>query len=183
MTSYPIHTIETAPEGSQSQLRQVQEVIGRIPNLAAGMAESPTLLKSFFAVREIYAGGTLTDVEIQTLSIANAAENGCDWCVAFHSAMALKAGLSEQSLKALRDGRDTGEPRLDALQRLTRAMVTRGGRVGDDVLRSFYSAGFNRGQALEVVLGVGFSVMANYAGHLVHPPLEAGLQQFAWANG
>lgn len=91
------------------------------------MAESPTLLKSFFAVREIYAGGTLTDVEIQTLSIANAAANGCDWCVAFHSAMALKAGLSGQSLKALRDGRDTGEPRLDALQRLTRAMVTRGG--------------------------------------------------------
>jgi AhpD family alkylhydroperoxidase len=182
VTSYPIHTLETAPAPARDQLRQVQETLGQIPNLAAGMAEAPTLLRSFFAVREIYAQGTLTPLEVQVLSLANAIENGCEWCVAFHSAMALKTGLSEKALAALRSGQPAGEQRLDALSRLTRRMIADRGRVGAEELREFQAAGFSRAQALEVVLGIGFSVMANFAGHLIQPPLDAALERFAWTT-
>jgi AhpD family alkylhydroperoxidase len=144
------------------------------------MAEAPTLLRSFFAVREIYAQGTLTSLEIQVLSLANAIENGCEWCVAFHSAMALRTGLSEPALAALRSGEPAGEARLDALIQLTRRMIANRGKVGEEELRAFEAAGFSRAQALEVVLGSGFSVMANFAGHLIQPPLEAGLERLAW---
>ncbi|MGH7581448.1 MAG: carboxymuconolactone decarboxylase family protein, partial [Gemmatimonadales bacterium] len=75
MTAFPIHTIETAPAGSQETLRTVKQAFGTIPSLAAGMAESPTLLRAFFAAREIYSQGTLTPIEIQVLSIAIAVEN------------------------------------------------------------------------------------------------------------
>ena len=49
MTAFPIHTIDTAPEGSKETLVRVKEALGMVPNLAAGMAESPTLLRAFFA--------------------------------------------------------------------------------------------------------------------------------------
>ena len=180
MTAFPIHTIQTAPAGSQETLRTVKQTLGAIPSLAAGMAESPTLLRAFFAAREIYAQGTLTPIEIQALSIAIAVENRCAWCVAFHTGMALKEGIPDESLAALRAGRDPAEPRLSALSTLARAMIRNRGEVSEADLGRFLAAGWTRAQALEVVLGIGFSTMANYAGHLIDAPLGPMLQSHEW---
>src|SRR5262245_57332465 len=109
-TTFPVHTIETAPKQSRETLRHVSDTLGMIPNLAAAMAESPTLLRAFFAVRDVYAQGTLSPVEIQVLSLTNAFENGCEWCMAFHSAAALKEGLSRDDLERLRAGSAPSAP-------------------------------------------------------------------------
>ena len=182
MTAFPIHTIDTAPEGSRETLVQVKEALGMVPSLAAGMAESPTLLRAFFAARDIYAQGTLSPIDIQVLSLTNAFENGCEWCMAFHSTGALRDGLSKDALEDLRAGRAPQDPRLRALSDLSRTMVRNRGAVGEHDLEAFYAAGFSRAQALEVVLGAGFSVMANFAGHLVHAPLGPVLEPYAWTR-
>jgi AhpD family alkylhydroperoxidase len=153
-----------------------------VPSLAAGMAESPTLLRAFFAVREIYLQGTLGPIDIQVLSMTNAFENGCEWCMAFHTAVALKEGLPKEALDDLREGRAPEDPRLRALSDLSRVMVKNRGRVSEKDLQAFYAAGFSRAQALEVVLGVGFSVMANFSGHLVHAPIGPVLEPYAWTR-
>jgi len=181
MTAFPIHTIETAPTGSRETLLTVKRTLGAIPSLAAGMAESPTLLRAVFAVREIYAGGTLTPIEIQTLSIAIAVENRCAWCVAFHTGMALKEGIPEEALAALRAGQEPAEPRLGALSALARAMIRNRGEASEPEPGRFLAAGYTRAQALEVILGIGFSTMANYAGHLIDAPLGPMLQSHEWS--
>jgi hypothetical protein len=61
-------------------------------------------------------------------------------------------------------------------------MVRNRGKVSERDLQAFYAAGFSRAQALEVVLGAGFSVMANFSGHLVHAPLGAALEPHAWTE-
>jgi AhpD family alkylhydroperoxidase len=180
MTAIPIHTIDSAPAGSRETLRTVQQHLGAIPSLAAGMAESPTLLRAFFSVREIYAQGTLSPLEIQVLSLANAVENGCGWCVAFHSVLALKEGISEEALAAVRAGRDPAEPRLGALSAFSRALIRNRAEVSDAELNRFLAAGWSQGQMLEVVLGIGFSTMASYAGHLIDPPLGPMLESHEW---
>ena len=144
MTAFPIHTIDTAPEGSKETLVRVKESLGMVPNLAAGMAESPTLLRAFFAAREIYSQGTLSPIDIQVLSLTNAFENGCEWCMAFHSGAALREGLPKEALDDLREGRAPGDPRLRALSDLSRAMVRNRGKVSEQDLQAFYAAGFGR---------------------------------------
>lgn len=180
MSTYPIHGIDTAPEDSRPLLQGLQQNLGMIPNLAAAMAESPALLKSFLTVREIYQGGTFTPVEIEVLSLTAAFENNCAWCMTFHTRMARNAGVSPESLEALRAGRPPVEPRLGVLSDFAREMVRLRGGVGNAALERFHEAGYTRAQALEVVLGMGFSLMANYAGHLTKAPLDAPLQPHAW---
>jgi uncharacterized peroxidase-related enzyme len=179
-TSFPIHTIDTAPEGSRETLRHVTSTLGILPNLAAAMAESPTLIKAFFAVREIYSQGTLSPGEIEVLSLVNAFENRCEWCMAFHSFVALKKGVPKEAVEALRHGSEPQDQRLGALSRLSRAMNKHRGTVSREDLEAFHAAGFSRAQALEVVLGIGFSVMANFAAHLAHPPLDRAFQPHEW---
>jgi hypothetical protein len=61
-------------------------------------------------------------------------------------------------------------------------MVRNRGKVSEQDLEAFYAAGFSKAQALEVVLGAGFSVMANFSGHLVHAALGAVLEPYAWSK-
>jgi AhpD family alkylhydroperoxidase len=182
VTTFTIHTIDTAPEDSLEILKQVRETVGMIPNLAAAMAESPTLVRAFFTVRDICAQGSMGPVEIQVLSLTNAFENGCEWCMAFHSALALQAGLSQGDLDRLRAGKAPAEVRLGVLSEFSRAMVRKRGDVSAKDLAAFYAGGFTKAQALEVVLGVAFSVMANFAGHLAHVPLDVPFAPYAWAR-
>lgn len=179
MSTFPIHTIESAPEASRETLRQVKASLGRIPNLAAGMAESPGLVRSFFTVREIYAQGTLSPADIQVLALANAYENGCDWCLAFHSFAAEKAGVPADTVATLRRGDTPDDTRWRALVDLTRELIRNRGHAGKDTLEAFYAAGFAPAQALEVVLGAAFSLMANYAQHLIGAPLDPMLEPYA----
>ena len=180
MSTYQIHGIDTAPESSKPLLLGLQQNLGMIPNLAAAMAESPELLKSFLAVREIYQGGTFSPVEIEVLSLTAAFENNCAWCMTFHTRMAGKVGVSQETTEALREGLSPAEPRLGALSDFAREMVRGRGAVGSSALERFYGAGYTRAQALEVVLGMGFSLMANYAGHLTEVPLDEPLKPHAW---
>ena len=182
MTAFTIHTIDTAPQESRETLRHVRETLGMIPNLAAAMSESPTLVRSFFTVRDIYAQGSLGPIDIQVLSLTNAFENGCEWCMAFHSAAALKEGLSKEDLARLRAGNAPADARLRVLSDFSRSMVRKRGNVNAQDLETFYAGGFTRAQALEVVLGAAFSVMANFAGHLAHAPLGLPFERHAWTK-
>jgi AhpD family alkylhydroperoxidase len=178
VSTFPIHTIDSAPEGSRETLLQAKASLGRIPNLAAGIAESPALLRSFFAVREIYGQGTLSPADVQVLSITNAFENGCDWCLAFHSFAAEKAGVPAETIAGLRRGDTPDDARWSALVGLTRELIRNRGDAGEAALRAFYAAGFQPAQALEVVLGAAFSLMANYAQHLIGAPLDPMLEPY-----
>ncbi|HTE45429.1 MAG TPA: carboxymuconolactone decarboxylase family protein, partial [Gemmatimonadaceae bacterium] len=160
----------------------VKATLGGVPNLAAAMAESPSLLRAFFAVREIYAQGTLSAGEVQVLSLANAFENDCDWCMAFHTLMAQKSGVSDATIDALRAGRSPDDARARALSEFTRALIQHRGAVPPAALDTFRAAGFTSAQVLEVILGAAFSVMANYAHHIVHAPLDDMLSAQAWTN-
>jgi AhpD family alkylhydroperoxidase len=180
MSLYEVHTIDTAPEASKPLLQNLQGTIGMIPNLAASMAESPELLKGFLSIRQIFYSGTFSPGEIQVLALTNAFENGCRYCMALHSALALKEGVSKEAVQALRAGRSPSEPKLHALSEFSRALVTRRGHVDDDERQKLLAAGYSKAQALEVVLGVAVSILPNFAHHLTQCPLDGAFRTHAW---
>ena len=180
MSRFPIHTIDGAPEQSRDALSGLAKAVGLVPNLAAGMAESPSLLRGFLSVREIYQNSTLTGAEIQAISLVAAYENECAWCMAFHSFMAGHEGISTDDTHLLRTGRRPRDGRLGALSDFARALLQRRGAVDATQLARFFDAGYSPRHALDVVLGLAFSVMANYAGHLVNPPLDRPFVPHEW---
>lgn len=180
MSNYRVHTVETAPQGSKPLLQELNGAIGMIPNLAAAMAESPELLRGFLTLREIFYSGTFTPGEIQVLALSNAFENGCRYCMALHSAFALKAGVSDDTVEALRAGQSPREPGLKALNEFSRALVKKRGCVTDDDLRKVLAAGYSKAQALEVVLGVAVSILPNFAHHITQCPIDEPFRAHLW---
>jgi uncharacterized peroxidase-related enzyme len=181
MTTYNVYTIESAPEAAKPALQKLKDKVGLIPNLAGAMSESPTLIEAFVALREIYQNGSFSPIEREVISLSNAVANRCGWCVAAHSTFAHKANTPPEVVEALRTGQPPVEPRLKALSEFARKMTITRGQLNEAELKGFLAAGYSKAQALEVIVGVAVSVLANYANHLADAPLDEFLQPQAWS--
>jgi AhpD family alkylhydroperoxidase len=176
---FPHHTYDSAPAASKPTLQKLKEAVGMVPNLAGAMAESPQLIEAFTALSAIYQSGTFTAVEREVLSLVNAVENECHYCRAIHSAFASKAGLAPDEVCRLRAGESPVDPKLKALADFGRVVVRDRGNIPPETLAAFLRAGYSKAQALEVLVALANSIIANYAGHFTQPELDEPLRAHA----
>lgn len=180
MSTYPVHTIESAPEQSKPVLRELQQAFGAIPNIAGAMAESPVLINGFIGLFQRVHAGSFTEAQIQTVLLTNAVTNACSWAVAFHTALALKEGLHPADVEAIRNGRAPEDRNQAALSILAKTLIETRGRLADHDVEKFVAAGFSHAQVLEVIAVVAASTITNYVGSVTKPPLEAPFQAYEW---
>jgi AhpD family alkylhydroperoxidase len=180
MSILEVQTIDQAPEGSRAPLEKLQTVFGMVPNVAGVIANSPVLANIFVPLFAGVHGGTFTEGEIQTLLLTNAVTNSCAWAVAFHSYLALQAGLTAADVQAIRERRAPREPRYAALSVYARSLIEQRGHVGDAAIAALLSAGFKPDQALEVLAVSAASTITNYTLNVAEPPLEPMFQEHTW---
>ncbi len=184
MSRLPLHTVESAPAASRPLLERSLAANGFLPNLVASLANAPTALEAYLTVGEINGRGGLTLAEREVVQITAAAIHGCGFCVAGHTAVALKkAQLPAPVVDALRDGHATGDARLDAVAAFTRAVIATRGAVADAALDAWHAAGFSDANALDVVLGVSLATLCNFANNLAQNELNPQLAAYRWEAG
>jgi AhpD family alkylhydroperoxidase len=183
MQAFPVHTVESAPEESKSSLQTLQGIFGTIPNLAGTMATSPVLIGSLVGLFQKVHGGSFSEAQIQVLLLTNAVTNSCPWAVAFHTALALKAGVERADVQAIRERQIPGNAKSSALSRLARTLIEKRGRLEDSDMTRFLQAGFEKAHLLEVIGVVAASTITNYTGNVTRPPLEADFAAYAWRPG
>jgi len=182
MPAFRIHAPAPAPDKSRTILEQARLALGFVPNLYGMMAESPTLLKAYTRLTAIFDQSTLLPVERQVVLLSVSFENGCDYCMAAHTAIAALQDVPPPVVAAVREGRAIPDRKLQALNSFTRKVVERRGWIGDEDLRELLDAGYSRENVLEVILGVGLKTMSNYANHLAKTPLDEVFAAHAWTR-
>ena len=180
MTTFPVHTMDSAPEGSKPALQQLQAAFGMIPNLLGAMSSSPVLINSLVGLFGKVHGGSFTEAQVQSVLLTDAVTNGCTWAVAFHTALALKEGIAPADVQAIREGRLPKDSKLAALSSLAKTMIEKRGRLGDQDINRFLAAGFDKDHLLEVIAAVAASTITNYTGSITRPPLDTPFEAHAW---
>ena len=175
--SYPIHTIETAPEAARDTLAAAKKAYGFLPNLLAVMAEAPALVKGYTTLSRIFDESTFSPAERQVVLLTVSYENECTYCVAAHSVIAGMQKVPEGVVQAIRNNSPIADGRLEALRRYTSAVVNKRGWPTESDTAAFDAAGYTPQQALEVVLGVGLKTLSNYMNHVAHTPLDQAFQR------
>jgi AhpD family alkylhydroperoxidase len=173
MIPFTVHSAETAPAASRSQLEATRAGWGFIPTLHGTLAESPVTLEGYRRLFALVAQSSFSPAEQQVLYLAVSAFHRCTYCVAGHTYLARAAQLPELAIAALRQGTPIPDPRLEALRAFAEAVVRERGFAGDAAVDAFVSAGFTRAQVLEVVLVIATKTISNYVNHLTHTPPEA----------
>jgi AhpD family alkylhydroperoxidase len=180
MTTFPVHTMDSAPEGSKPALQQLHAAFGMVPNLLGAMSTSPVLIDSLVGLFGKVHGGSFTEAQVQIVLLTDAVTNGCTWAVAFHTGLALKEGISPADVQAIREGRLPKDTKLAALSGLAKTMIEKRGRLGDEDINRFLAAGFGKDHLLEVIAAVAASTITNYTGSITRPPLDAPFEAHAW---
>lgn len=181
MHDFVFFSPQTAPIEARPVLRGMQKKLGFVPNLYAGLAASPAVLKGTVELSVAFSHTSLSPAEQITVSLAASVENGCEFCVAAHTASARRVlQLDPAVITALRSGEDPADPKLRELARFTRALVNQRGWMAKSELRAFLDAGYTQAQSLEVILGVALKTLTNYANHILWTPLNPELAAERW---
>ena len=183
MNAFTFPTAETALPDARPLLEGPPKQLGFLPNLLAGLSNSPATLASYLDLARHFSKVGLTGVEMQTVLIVTSVENACAYCVAAHSTFAANLKIDPASLQALRNGGEPPDPKLAALATFVRRIVRTKGHVSEADVTAFVAAGYSREQGLGVLIGVAMKTIANLGNHYMNTPLDEQFAAQKWENG
>ncbi len=169
-----LKTLENADPGARAAMEKARAQLGFIPNLYAGMANSPGLFETYLdGYGRFREGSGFTPVEQEVVFLTISRFNGCGYCMAAHSVVADQMSkVPTDVTDAIREGRGIPDPKLAALSTFTDRMLASRGVPSEADVRAFLDAGYEERQVLEVVLAIAVKTLSNYFNHLFHTPLD-----------
>lgn len=174
-------TDEQADGLARDLLDGAREKLGFVPNMYRGMAINPGLLSTYLHGYDHFrtqANFTPPEQEVVFLTVSLA--NGCDYCMAAHSMLALNVSkLSEDHTQALRDGKALSDPKLEALRRFTHHMWQTRGLPSKAEAEAFKAAGYTDTHVLEIILALAVKTISNYANHVNHTEVDDAFAPYA----
>ncbi|PJB69953.1 MAG: carboxymuconolactone decarboxylase [Alphaproteobacteria bacterium CG_4_9_14_3_um_filter_47_13] len=180
MSSYQVHTTETASQPAAELLKKAEEKYGFLPNILGVMAEAPSILKAYMTLAGIFDETSFTQTERQIVLLAVSLSNECEYCMAAHTAMANMQDVPDDVVEALRNNEPIKDNKLETLRRLAYEIADTKGNPTNKTVKAFLDAGYSQGQILEVILGVGFKTLSNYTNHVAETPLDEAFKPTEW---
>lgn len=164
-----------APASAQGQTQElfdaVKQKLGVVPKMLQVLANSPAALQGYLQFSGALAGGTLPAQDRERIALAVGQANGCEYCLAAHSLLGKKAGLTNENIRESRVG-EPEEAHARALIQFTRKIVRERGKVSDEDVAQIRDAGFTDGQIAEIVGHVALNVYTNYFNNVSQPEVD-----------
>lgn len=180
MTTLKVHNIETAPEASKPLLEKSQKAYGMIPGLHGVLAGAPEILDAYQKIHELFVNTSFNEEELTVVWQTINVEHECHYCVPAHTGIANMMKVDPALSEALRNRETMPTEKLQVLHDFTLKIVRNRGHVTKADLNTFYAAGYEERQVLEIILGLSQKVISNYTNHIANTPIDAPFQKFAW---
>lgn len=142
-------------------LTAVNKALGIVPNMVSTMAQSPAVAKAYVGFNQALSQGSLSAKIRERIALAVAEENSCDYCLAAHTFLGEKAGLSEDEVLNARRG-SSEEPEVAAALAFASKIVQERGQVTDADIAALRQHGFTDGDITEIIANVVLNIFTNY---------------------
>jgi len=179
MNQLNLFDLETAPEGSRPLLENSIKGFGMIPNLHAVMAGSPQVLEAYQMLHKMFQSSSFNKEELTVIWQTINMEHNCHYCVPAHTAVAHMMEIDQSIIDAIANKTPLPNDKLQVLQSTTLKIVRERGTISSADIESFYAAGYEPRQLMEIVLGLAQKVMSNYINHMAETPIDEPFKKFA----
>ena len=164
-----------APEriGAETQvlLSEIKRRTGKIPNLYATIGYSAHALKGFLDFEESLNKGAFTAKEREAIALVVSEVNHCAYCLAAHTALALKRGFSKEETILLRKG-IAKDMKLNTVIQVAKSIAENKGKVSALLLDSFFVEGYTESALIELTGLVAVRVFTNYVYAMSDIPVD-----------
>lgn len=162
---------DTATGKSRELLDDIHARLGMTPNILRTLASSPAALEAYLAFSGALSSGVLPTKLREQIALTVAEANGCEYCLAAHTATGNAVGLGEEQIRDSRRG-TSPDSKVDAVLRFARELVEKRGLVGDETISRLCSAGYGDAEIAEIVANVSLHIFMNYFDHVAKPTVD-----------
>ncbi|WP_010583968.1 carboxymuconolactone decarboxylase family protein [Schlesneria paludicola] len=162
---------DTATGKAKDLLDAVKGKLGLVPNMTRAMANAPAVLDGYLSLSGALGKGGLSAKAREQIALAVGEANGCDYCLAAHSAIGRMVGLTVDEILDSRRGTSV-DSKSDAIIRFARQVVEKQGRVTDTDLADARTAGLDDAAVAEIVANVALNIFTNYFNHVAETDID-----------
>lgn len=162
---------EVATGKAKELLDAVKGKLGLVPNMTRAMANAPAVLDGYLSLSGALGKGSLPAKTREQIALAVGQANGCDYCLAAHSAIGKMVGLTADQILDSRRGTSV-DSKNDAIIRFARQVVEKQGRVTDADLADARIAGLDDAAVAEIVANVALNIFTNYFNHVAETDID-----------
>lgn len=162
---------QEASEKSKFIFEGIEKTVGMLPNIYAVIGNSPNALATYLEFSENQKNGSFNAKEREAVFLAVSEENGCNYCLAAHTAIAKMNGFSDEETISLRAG-TYNDKKLSILTNLAKSIVVNRGRADKSLVNAFYEAGYDQQALVDLVALVIDKTFTNYIGRLTKPEID-----------
>jgi uncharacterized peroxidase-related enzyme len=152
-------------------LASVKKSMGAVPNLVATMANSPAVARAYLGFAQALSSGNLPRRLREKIALAVGEANACRYCVAAHTVLGRRAGLTEEETTEARRASSHDEKEHSALVFALKIVQDRG-VVTDEDVEQLRRAGYTDGEIGEIVANVALNLFTNYFNHVAATELD-----------
>jgi len=156
---------EHASAEQQQILATVKKGLGLVPNLVSTLAQSPAAAHAYLAFSGALAKGSLPRKLQEQIALVVGEANACDYCLAAHTLLGGKAGLTPDETLAARAA-ESADPKTEAALAFAQKIVTERGHVTDEDVAGLRTHGFTDGDIAEIVANTALNIFTNYFNHV-----------------
>ena len=167
----PLVDRTTATGPVRAVLDQIHGAFGATPHMFRAVANSPAALQSMWGAFGALGGGVIGAALGEQIAVAIANRNACDYCLAAHTALGRKAGVSGDDLAAAQSG-ESADPRTAAVLRFVLQLVNQRGQVDAADVQALRDRGLSDEHIVEIVAHVALNLFTNYVNVALAVPVD-----------
>ena len=168
-----LHVVD--PSEATGEVKEIfgafEQKLGKVINIFKGMGNSAAALKAYTGLSGALAAGELAPEDREAVYLSLSEKNDCGYCVAAHTMLAQKAGLSADEVIEFRRGGSSHAQR-DALIKFVFRVVETNGFVDDADVEAVRSAGYSDAQIAESVAMIALVSYTNLFNHVFGSELD-----------
>lgn len=171
MNRIKVPTRDQVDAKAQTLFDNLQKGLGRVPNVYAMIGHSSTALEAYLAFSNTLSKGAFNAKQREAIYLAVSETNGCNYCLAAHTAIGKMNGFSDEDTLKLRAA-SIEDPKLNVLTRLAKSLVDNHGKADPALVDAFFALGYNEGALIELVALVVDKTLTNYVARLTNTPID-----------
>jgi uncharacterized peroxidase-related enzyme len=171
MRTIAVPTREQVDAKSQQIFDQLKGQLGMVPNLYATIGYSSDTLENFLNFSSKAGKGSFSNKEIEAIKLAVSEVNGCEYCLAAHTAIGKMNGFSEEETIQLRDA-SINDPKLKVLTSLAKEVAETRGKANQELVENFFNAGYDEKALIDFISVVVEISFTNFTHNLTKVPVD-----------
>ncbi len=162
---------EKASPRLNMMFNNIKSSYGKVLNLYSIMGNSENALDSYLKFSGAQNNNSFSPEEREIIYLVTSETNGCIYCVSAHTLKAKSLGLKEEEIIEIREGSHP-DPKIDALIKVTKEIITKRGNVEQETADDFYAAGYNQINMIDLLGLITEMTFSNYLGRLARPSVD-----------